>query len=385
MAGLLGKLNQLGNFINNTATPHINGLLGNRAFNLGVGLLAESGPQYGQRRSFGQVLAGAQQYANNAQAQHQNLQFNRNALQQQHQQQQAIKQFQGLLKQPPAASVPPSIRRPGAIQSQNNQMMGLLGQIAPGQMAQQMIAQQFANPNPQTSASFADWVAMGGNPQDIEGFAKFKSGGRGDLQALQAQIEMMRLQQMERDADSQAEEERVSTLSRRRGITSSVNTIASLAEDLQTISGTFLEPGMVAPELRRDMSAVGTAVRSALGGNTEEAKKVIAAYDRLNKNLNSLVLDTIDSHSGGLTNPQIAILQEASASTNIRPEAIANILNTMLDARSFSAELEKDWELSNPDVVGSTRGILNSISFPSTSNQNEVDWNEINASIGGNQ
>mgnify|MGYP000710582668 CR=1 FL=1 len=160
------------------------------------------------------------------------------------------------------------------------------------------------------------------------------------------------------------EAERIGSLTRRNSIDTSISTISNLADDLATIQGTFLEPGVVAPELRRDMSAVATKVREFFGGDTAESKKVIAAYDRLNKNLNNLVLDTIANHSQGLTNPQIAILQNASASTAIRPEAISDILQTLLKSREFSATLERDWELPNPERVGTIRSTLETISTP---------------------
>ena len=58
----------------------LQGLLGNPTFNLGLGLLAASGPRRGPRISFGQGLAEAVQYANQQQSQYNQLQAQRQQL-----------------------------------------------------------------------------------------------------------------------------------------------------------------------------------------------------------------------------------------------------------------------------------------------------------------
>lgn len=348
MTGLLGKF---GNFLNNTALPHIQGLQGDPMFNLGVGLLANSGPHRGPKRSFGQVLAGAQQYANDTQSQFNALQHQRGLLQQQQQQNQAIKKFQGLLQQPPASSVPPSIRRPGAVQNQQNQMMGLLGQIAPGQMAQQMIAQQFAQPQQaRVSTDLNTFRALNpnivpGSQQEREAFREFVASQDPTGQLMQrAELELT-LQQLQERRDEQTAEEQERNANRTaliRSVSTDVAKLRELARLNESLKGTVLETGLPLSDLRRGATGTVQAIQSAFGVDDTAARKIKSDFDTLNKLSQDFVIGSLDkfNQTGSVSNQKFQALIQSNAGINSSPETNDFIIANNLEAILAGADAE---------------------------------------------
>lgn len=382
MTGLLGKF---GNFINNKAVPHVNGLLGNPAFNLGVGLMANSGPHFGPKRSFGQVLAGATEYANSAQNQFQNLQFQRNALQQQQNQQKAIKQFQGLLGQPAAVNVPPFIRRPGAVQAQQNQMNALLAQINPGAMSQAMIQQQFAQPSspaiPREVAAamqmFPGEPLATSVPKVISMLNPTDPQEELDLQRTRLEIDsLLEDARIRREESVDAEtQENIEVGLNQESINSSISTIGGIASNLNRIKGTVLQPGAPFPGFRRSASGALSFAQQMIGLDGRAQQELNTALDLVNKDLNGLILDTVRNFGDKLTVQQTRILEEASANENITPEAIAKVLETALDARVFAAKNDPNLSIQNQDEIEAIKSLLDEIkTFDSPQT---VDWSNL--------
>lgn len=356
----------------------VEGLLGSPAFNMGVGLLSAGGRRPGPRVSFGQALGEASQYANAMTRQANRLQIERQAIKDQKNRQSAIKGIQGLLgPQPPA-----SIAAPAGLQQQR--MMGLLAQAAPEQFASQMIQSQFAQPRalPREAAlaqqmfpgepletSVPKVVAMMNpqNPQDALDTQKT---------LLEIQKLMADLRSGQQEQEQAEEQEQIQTGVNQNSIDTSISTIGGIAQNLNKIKGTMLQPGAPAPNFRRLASGALSFGREMLGLDSSKQQELNTALDLVNKDLNGLILDTIQNFGGNLTVQQTRILEEASANENITPQAIASVLEVALNARKFAAQNDPNLTLSNQDQIDAIESLLQEIKTFGGGN-NTLDWSEL--------
>lgn len=214
--GIRGLLSSLGGGINNLGSK-MGDLQGDPMFNLGVGLLAQGQPGPGAARSFGQGLLGAMDYSANKTAQFQNLQNSRQmmkmrkdaatraqeqfdlAKEQRQKQELAQAGLLNMMQNPassiPASSIPASIRRPGAIQDEQRQMMmGLLMQANPEAATTGLLTSMFTPPKDLPS-DVRTMQYLQQNPGMMKTYQTMKGGN----QELRDMVDLMRLRQMDQD------------------------------------------------------------------------------------------------------------------------------------------------------------------------------------------
>lgn len=352
----------------------LQGLLGDPTFNLGIGLLAAGGQRRGPRVSFGQGLMEATQFANQQSQAYNQLQAQRNQLQAQKQRQNAMKGIQGLLgPQPPA-----SIAAPAGVQAQR--LQGLLAQANPQAYTNSLIQSQFAQPNtpaiPREAAlarqmfpdepletSLPKAMAIL-NPQDPEK----------DLQLRKLLLEVDNMMAERRGAQ---EAEQVSTANAQSSIDNSIGTIGKIANNLETIKGSFLQPGAPLAGIRRGASGLWTLAGDVIGFNTQKTQEMNTAADNLGKDLNSLVLETLENFGQDMTNQQTALLRSSMASNDITPQAIADVLQTSLDVRIQAAANDPDLTIKDMEEIQQIREQLNQIKTFGAP-QRRVNWQDLN-------
>ena len=386
MAGLLGKF---GNFINK-AGSNMGQLQGNPMFNMGVGLLAAGGNRQGPKVSFGQGLAEAQQYANGQQNQFQQLQSQRQALQQQKAQQNAIKGIQGLLSAPPLANVPVAIRAPNAVQNQQNQLTGLLAQANPQAFTQSLINQQFAQP--QTQRATADlntfsrlYPELQQGTEDyrtkyLEFVQQKDATGNLEQQArLGLLVEQLNAARSEREKG--AETDAKARTSMFRGVSTDLNKIKQLSEINSRLQGSVLETGKPLPELTR--AAVGgvQAIQDLLGIDSDKAAKIKSDFDTFNKLSSDFLIGSLDrfNESGTVTNVKFNELIKSNAGIGSSPETNNFIFASNIKAILDAAKIE-GIEIPDADVYRELAKQLqgNTVSTPTpTVEPRVIDFNEL--------
>lgn len=288
----------------------IQGLLGNPAFNMGVGLLAAGQRRQGPRTSFGQGLLEASQYANSQMSQANQLQAQRQALQQKQQQQQAINrigqiQQRGLLSPMAGAqalmgNIPQSIARPGLLQNatnqmaagQNNHISGLLAQANPQAFTQAAIAQQFAPP-PQQPSSLREFFAAQDMPDGMrEAYLQFAGNG---VSAVD-QARLLEIQQntarASQDSLRENAEYKSQALTSQNGRVASLNELEKLVGIMEGVGGTLAQTGGWSDVIQRGAS--GWSSLGRIGGfDTSTANKVATSLGDLDKGFNRLIGVTI--------------------------------------------------------------------------------------------
>lgn len=333
---------------------HITGLLSDPLFNLGTGLLASSGPSM-QPVGFGQALASGMQFATQRQAEQMKLQQARDEMESTKRRNDAIAQFSGLLAPgqtpgPVVSATPPAISTPQG----QSQAMGLLGQIYPEAFAQQAAARQFAAPEkveaPRVSTSVNDFMLM--NPDLAPGSAEFKTEYKNFMSqqdpngALTDQVQLQLLSlQLENERAKRAETEKTRTqeiAATRRDVNSDLSKLQEMAQLNQRLQGTFLEAGMVNPDLRRDAASVIQGIQQTFGADTSEAKQRLADFDRFQKLTQDFVINSIDrfASSGALTNAKFDALLSSNASLGASPQANNLIFADNIKAILDAAEIE---------------------------------------------
>jgi hypothetical protein len=362
----------------------VQGLLSNPLFNIGTGLLAASGPS-SQPVGFGQALASGMQFATQRQAEQMKLEQAREEMEaareqreQAAQRQQAMREFSGLLA-PGQTPGPVVSATPAAINTPEGQAraMSLLGQVYPEAFAEQFAAQQFAPPvpvePPRVSTSVNDFAMM--NPDLAPGSAEFRAGYKdfmtqqdpnGSLMdQMQAQLLMMQVEneRAERAAAEKTEAQQVRET--RRAVSGDLAKLEEMATLNQRLEGTFLEAGMVNPDLRRDVESVKSSLTQFFGGDNARSQQAIADFDRFNKLTQDFVIGSIDrlNGSGALTDAKFNALLSSNASLGSSPQAnnliFADSINAILDG----AEIE-GIEVGNADGLRALASSLKGAASP---------------------
>lgn len=320
------------------------GLLGNPMLNIGTGLLAASGPSM-QPKGFGQVLGEGMQFASQRQAQQMQLQAMREEMQAKRERQEAMQQLQGLIA-PNEQGVMPMQTPEG-----QQQMLGLLGQVAPEAMAQGLMAQVFAQPDqPRLPASMQEFSALYpgvdvGTPEGREMYLAHQMNKDPTGAVMkEAQLELL-MQQLQDARESRlarqesAAEERAAT---RREVVYDLRKLEEMAELNDRLRGTLVESGRSFSDLRRVAVDGWQGIKEMFGGDATQQQQMKDDYDRFSKLTTDFVIGSLDrlAGTGTLTDAKFGALMDASASIGASPGAndlvIADLIEGLLDA----AELE---------------------------------------------
>lgn len=214
------------------------------------------------------------------------------------------------------------------------QLMGILGELAPGAVAQHLLPSQRSE-----SAAIREMRELG-YPMTQEGFQAYndaKGGGAGELDALLTRLELDNAI----DERNRTREERTrARQTAERSINRNLGKIGDLGELSQSLQGTFLETGLPFADARRALAGGGAAVQKLFGIDSSGAERVISDYDKLKKGLSDLIIETQDRFGGTLTNDKLALLENASANPEISPQAAASIFADIAQINLDQADIE---------------------------------------------
>lgn len=334
--------------------PDIQGLLGNPVFNMGLGLLGAGGRQVGRLpQNTAQRFMGGVNQGNAMTQQFQQLQAQRNQLSQQKKQQQALAGIQKIM-QSPASQVPPMIRRPGLLQSQQNQLQGLLPQANPQAYTQGLISQQLGGKQaPRVSADLNTYRSLNpgqtqGSQAERDGFMEFVSGKEDStgqlLQQAQLQLAIEELNTVREERQAANETQTQERVALRRSVATDLTKLKELSEINQRLTGTALESGLPFPELRRAATGGVQALQSLFGGegSDKKARELKADFDTFNKLSQDFIIGSLDrfNATGAVTNQKFQALVQANAGVGTSPETNSFIIANNLEAIINAADIE---------------------------------------------
>jgi hypothetical protein len=302
-------------------------LFGNPVFNMGVGLLAAGGQRPGPRVSFGQGMAEASQYANSAQAAHNQLQQQRNLLGQK----KLYQEIGGLLspqmsKGPVVGPIgPPAVDTPEG----QSKLIGLLGQVAPDATANALLNRALSSSRqPTLSRDLNDFMYLSQNPEMMGAYQQYRQSNQDPTEARREQLLTLQVQQalqeLSQGRESQAQQRANTQLSTIRDL----ENLKKLAERNNALRGTFLESGLPARGLAR--SALGTVqgIQDAFGVDSSAARRVNSDFDDFDKLASNLTLDSLARYSslGALNSSELQQVIRANAQLGASPETNAMIV-----------------------------------------------------------
>lgn len=340
----------------NGLRERLGGLLGGQSTlgNLGIGLLAASGPRAQGTSNVGARIAEASQFASQRQQEAMRNDLIRQEMLKRKRQQEAQQQIQGLLGAPqreaPGQPIAPGTGPMATQDMRQGELMGLLAQASPDQFNAGLLGQMFGQQQERAEPAFVrELRAAGLDPATGEGqqilldrLRNQDDGGNLDqqLRILQTQMAAFQLDEKRRERLEQERTESQQRAGRERAIQNNLQDVSKLADLNRDLEGTFLEAGIPASNIRRtSMSALNAALEAA-GVDRTEQREQVAKFDRFRKGLNDLIINTIDRFGPNLTNQQLSLLENASASTEISPPAIASILADVAEINLQNAEIE---------------------------------------------
>lgn len=327
------------------------------AFNVGMGLLSAAGPSQ-QPMSTGQRLASGFQTGMGLQQRAMENQFQRRQMQQRARQQEASEQLTNLLQ----TDLPPAnIRRPGAAQDQQQEMMSLLSQANP-EAFQTGLLQQMMGQQERAEPSELRMIRALRDPsldQDQRELLRRNIAGAGASDQLMQRLDLLvrqaELERMQREDEQAEQEQRQNQAELQGSFRQDLSDARKLAELNNRLRDTALETGMPMPELRRQAAAASEAGRNIIGAVTgqdlsdEKSQQVIADFDEFNKLASRFAGSTANRlfSEGGLTNQQLRQAQQQTPSASMSPIAnnriIADQIDTLLSgAQNAGVNLTED-------------------------------------------
>lgn len=225
----------------------------------------------------------------------------------------------------------PTVNTPAGQQ----QLMGLLGELAPGAVAQSVLPSNRAD-----SATIREMQALG-YPLTQEGFQAFQDAKGGGTQEIEALLTRLELENAITERDQTRQERTRARQTEERGINRNLRKIGDLAELSQNLQGTFLETGLPFSEFRRGIAGGKAGLQKLIGMDAEKTEEMLADYDKLNKGLSDLIIETQDRFGGTLTNDKLALLENASANPEISPEAAAAIFADIAEIHLDQADINE--------------------------------------------
>jgi hypothetical protein len=320
----------------------LEGLLGSPVFNMGMGLLAEGGPRLGPKVSFGQALAGASRHTTAQQRQFQQLQLQRELLQQQKNRQKAIKSLPGLLNN----NAPASIKAPPQLQQQR--LMGLLTQIAPQQVAQGLLSQQFAQPQ-RLPNSIQEVMAVTGLQPGMPGFEEAFNKIKNPPNSSQQLADTLAAQQIQANLRAQENkdlERKQQTRRKARGAQSSISEINRLLDLMDQAEGTAAQPGYLAGIMGSGAS-LKAGVSNLFGETDKGAEKTAELVQKMNKGFSRLSTSTIPDTFMGSDN-KLSFFSSQLPSVDLELGTNITILESYLQG-IIDEDLIDDGEINTSD------------------------------------
>jgi hypothetical protein len=320
-------------------------------FNLGIGLLAAGGPRRGPKISLGQGFAEASQYANTMQSQYNELQAQR----QQINQQQVFKQIGGLLspQMSPGPVVGPIGPAPASTPQGRQQLIGLLGQVAPNAVASSILSKVLAEPQqPTLSRNVNDFLFFQNHPELKEAFQHFSENNRDPEAILRQQELQLRVENQLQEMSERNETRAQTTAQTQISALKDLEDLKKAGEANLNLIGTFLELGVPARGLARTVLGTVKAAQDALGLDSANAGRVITEFDNFQKLSSNITLNSLPRFTalGAINSSELEQVVQANAQIGASPETnaliIADAIRTIVrsaNASSIDISDSDDW------------------------------------------
>jgi hypothetical protein len=358
---------------------------GNPLMDMGFGLLSQSG--YSTTPvSMGQALGNAGQYMSQRDRARLENQAIRDQMKQQQQRQQAMSQIQGLLVPPttPGPVVQPSGPAPIQTPEGRNQMMGLLGQVAPEAMAQGLLGQMFAQPeSPRVSTELNTFKQL--YPELQEGSEEFRNKymdftaqAQDPLQMLQVEKLIMDLQNARTEQEQKTAEAALGRTRATYSANSNLRALMEIADANDTMAQTFLETGAVGSEGRRSIASGISELRRLVGNEDPALDNAIRARDRFEQMTSQVVADMAEGSEGmgQLTNQKLALLASTKPSLQNQPAANALRIADMIE-ESLNAYMAEEIQIE-PQLVQAAQQRIESLRSSYAPQRESVNLDQIN-------
>lgn len=191
-----------------------------------------------------------------------------------------------------------------------------------------------------------------------EGFEQFRAahGSSSDpTAALLAQLQVderrARLAAEERAAAEKARTDEVNRTKQRNANRRVIEQTGQIADQANSLQGTFLEVGVAGADMRRTISGLVAGGAAALGFDTTERRKVNDTYDKLKKNTADQLINLMSSGDlGEATNSKLEQYQSALASTETSLGAILSIQANIAEIALEQADAE-GWEVKDREAI----------------------------------
>ena len=332
----------------------LDGGLNNPLLNLGVGLLSQSG--YSTTPiSLGQALAVGAQNMQSGQRRKLTNDLLRERITETSRRRKAEQDLTGLLsrtvdvtgpKTPVTGmngedlgSIPgyrgsvPAIATPEGRQ----EAMGLLGQIAPAQVANSLLNPQQPTKPPKEIA-LAQYLYPN-DPAKQQAFIEQQTAQTGNdalLEQLKASNALVESKMLAMDLESQKAEKAEKEAEKLKGRATIkdnfVNTVASgkkMLDALDVLDGTFLETGQSFMDVRPKLTRGLVTAIEGFGGDATQERRVLTAYNTLNKGVNDFALKLFDSLESQ-TNATFGVLRDSIANMGVDPVTNRRIMGEAL-------------------------------------------------------
>ncbi len=360
-------------------TGLLDGGLNNPLLNLGVGLLSQSG--YSTTPiTLGQAMAVGVQNMQNGQRRKLTNDLLRERITETSRRRKAEQDLTGLLSRKDVVTGPkttvtglngedlgsipghkallPAIATPEGRQ----EAMGLLGQIAPAQLANSLLST--ATPTkPPKEIAIAQYMADPNVPQEEKDYvsqqlASSDSSIEDQLKLIQLNLTNTQLQrELDSDAIDAAEKETAKVKGRSAIKDNFVNTVASgkkMLDALDVLDDTFLETGQSFMDVRPKLTRGLVTAIEGFGGDATQERKMLTAYNTLNKGVNDFALKLFDSLESQ-TNATFGVLRDSIANMGVDPVTNRRIMGEALTQAKQTIDRE------NIKIPEATEEMLNKL------------------------
>lgn len=325
----------------------IPGLLstGNPMLDIGMGLLAQSGPVVGAPApSLGQAVAGAANYAGERELGRLQTQAYRNNLQQMSRQRQAMSELQSLFQ--PGQSLGPVIAPTApAISTQEGQTraLGLMAEAAPDQFMSQMFNQYFPQGEQSETTLIKTMRSAGIDPLSPEGRDLVRQsiiGNGGSSEDLDNTLKLLQLESLQRQLESETRTEQQDRRSAESAVFSTIRDVRELIELNDSLQGTALETGVGMEGLRRSAIAGTDFIKQQLGMGDAEAAKLVSDFDRFEQLATGAAVHNLEilRGTGTISNQKFQTLLNLSPGTARSAGANRTGFADMLEAALEAAD-----------------------------------------------
>lgn len=329
----------------------IQGLLADPAANLALGLLSAGGPST-QPVSLGQGLAMGAQMASEREREALRNEALRQEMRSRQRREKALERLPGLLGERTMAQGPGTqVRsddplgvnvdvpgRRGMIPTTNTpegqqELMGLLGQIAPEQVTASLLSpqqQQRAEPAP---VRIARVLADPNESQEVKQSIREQLESRGMDEQLANMLKTLQIQQLQGELQSAEKEGERNEVEARISVLNADEALKEAVQINDRLRGTAGETGLGFNELRRMALGPLSLLVGAFGGDEQRARQVAADVQRFEQLTTREGLQALFSgqvNAGTLTDSKMTNYLRTKPGLNRLPETNAEILADML-------------------------------------------------------